>query len=131
MLSRLFSTTKKTGDAAERIAEKYLAAQGLKVMARNYRCRFGEIDLVMQERETLVFVEVRLRRTPKGKNGNGGNDFGGAAASITPTKQARIIAAAQHYLAGMKQLPPCRFDAILMNAANESSVEWMKGAFEA
>ena len=131
MLTRLFSTTKKTGDAAERIAEKYLAAQGLKVMARNYRCRFGEIDLVMQERETLVFVEVRLRRTPKGKNGNGGNDFGGAAASITPTKQARIIAAAQHYLAGMKQLPPCRFDAILMSAANESSIEWMKGAFEA
>ena len=125
MLSRLISTTKKTGDAAERIAEKYLAAQGLKVMARNYRCRFGEIDLVMQERETLVFVEVRLRRVHKG------NDFGGAAASITATKQARIIAAAQHYLAGMKQLPPCRFDAILMNAANESSVEWMKGAFEA
>lgn len=129
MLSRLFSTTKETGDNAERIAEKYLAAQGLKVIARNYRCRFGEIDLVMQERETLVFVEVRLRQTRKG--GSGGNDFGGAAASITPTKQARIIAAAQHYLSGMKQLPPCRFDAILMNAASESSVEWMKGAFEA
>ncbi len=125
MLSRLFGTTKNAGDAAERIAEEYLTSQGLKVMARNYRCRYGEIDLVMQERDTLVFVEVRLRRTHKG------NDFGGAAASITSTKQARIIAAAQHYLSGMKQLPPCRFDAVLMNAANESSVEWMKGAFEA
>ena len=129
MLSRLFATTrastKQTGDAAERIAESYLEAQGLKLLARNYRCRFGEIDLVMQERDTLVFVEVRLRRNHKG------NDFGGPAASITATKQARIIAAAQHYLSGMKHLPPCRFDAILMNAANANSVEWMQGAFEA
>lgn len=132
MLARFFSvgkpTTKETGDNAEHIAETFLQTQGLKLVARNYRCRFGEIDLIMQERETLVFVEVRMRRRPVR---GGSNDFGGPAASITVAKQARIIAAAQHYLAGMKKFPPCRFDAILMTTASQSSVEWMKGAFEA
>ncbi len=118
-------TTKETGDTAERIAELFLIKRGLILIARNYRCRFGEIDLVMQARETLVFVEVRLRRTHKG------NDFGGPAASITPVKQARIVAAAQHYLAGMKQLPPCRFDAVLLNSLNAKDVEWLPNAFEA
>ena len=123
-LAGLF-TTKETGDSAERIAERFLIKRGLTLIARNYRCRFGEIDLVMQERETLVFVEVRLRRARKG------NDFGGPAASITPIKQARIIAAAQHYLSGMKQLPPCRFDAVLMNSLAAGDVEWLPNAFEA
>jgi len=119
------ANTTKTGNDAERAAEDYLRARGVEVVARNYRCRFGEIDLIMQERDTLVFVEVRLRRSSKGI------DFGGAAASITGRKQARIISAAQHYLAGMKQLPPCRFDAILMVSADEAGIEWMRGAFEA
>ena len=123
-LAGLF-TTKETGDNAERIAERFLIKRGLILIARNYRCRFGEIDLVMQECETLVFVEVRLRRTHKG------NDFGGPAASITPAKQARIIAAAQHYLSGLKQLPPCRFDAVLMNSLAAGDVEWLSNAFEA
>ncbi len=123
-LAGLF-TTKETGDNAERIAEHFLINRGLTLVARNYRCRFGEIDLVMQERETLVFVEVRLRRAHKGK------DFGGPAASITPIKQARIIAAAQHYLSGMKHLPPCRFDAVLMNSLAAGDVEWLPNAFEA
>ena len=89
----------QSGEDAERIAENFLIAKGLKLVARNYRCRFGEIDLIMQERETLVFVEVRLRRH---SHGAGDNNFGGAAASITGNKRARIIAAAQHYLAGMR-----------------------------
>ena len=124
LLEKLF-TTKQTGDSAERIAETFLLGRGLTLVARNYRCRFGEIDLVMRERETLVFVEVRLRRSLKG------NDFGGPAASITPIKQARIISAAQHYLSGMKQLPPCRFDAVLLNSLNVKDVEWLANAFEA
>ncbi len=123
-LAGLF-TTKETGDNAERIAEHFLINRGLTLVARNYRCRFGEIDLVMRERETLVFVEVRLRRARKG------NDFGGPAASITPIKQARIIAAAQQYLSGIKQLPPCRFDAVLMNSLAADDVEWLPNAFEA
>ncbi|MEP7154599.1 MAG: YraN family protein [Betaproteobacteria bacterium] len=126
------NNTKKTGDDAERIAESYLVGKGLTVVARNYRCRFGEIDLLMQERETLVFVEVRMRRERQGeREGASGNNFGGAAASITGKKQARIIAAAQHYLAGMKHFPPCRFDAILMSSHDIAGIEWMRGAFEA
>ena len=124
MLSGLF-TTKQTGDNAERIAEAFLNRQGLKLVARNYRCRFGEIDLIMTHQGTLVFVEVRMRRTRQG------NDFGGAAASITPAKQARIVAAAQHYLAGMKQVPLCRFDAVLLNGLSADAVEWLPNAFEA
>ena len=124
LLGKLF-TTKQSGDSAERIAETFLLGRGLALVARNYRCRFGEIDLVMRERDTLVFVEVRLRRSLKG------NDFGGPAASITPIKQARIVSTAQHYLSGMKQLPPCRFDAVLLNSLNVKDIEWLRNAFEA
>ena len=124
MLGKLF-TTKQTGDSAERIAETFLQGRGLTLVTRNYRCRFGEIDLIMQQGDTLVFVEVRLRRTRQG------NDFGGPAASITARKQARLVAAAQHYLAGMKQLPRCRFDAVLLNGLNAKDVEWLSNAFEA
>ena len=124
-LLQLFST-KKTGDDAERIAERFLLRHGLKLGARNYRCRHGEIDLIMQDSETLVFVEVRLRKPLRGKV-----DFGGALASITASKQAKIIATAQHYLADMKHLPPCRFDVVLLNGLDVTNVEWMKSAFEA
>ena len=118
---------KATGDAAERIAEQFLARQGLACIARNYRCRFGEIDLIMREpdrdgqaEKSLVFIEVRLRKNA---------DFGGAAASIGKHKQQRIIAAAQHYLSGLRQFPPCRFDAILLNDLSGSDIEWIRDAF--
>ena len=124
MPGRLFGTRER-GDSAERIAENHLAAHGLSLVARNYRCRFGEIDLIMRDRDTTVFVEVRLRQT------KGNRDYGGAAASISPRKQARIVAAAQHYLAGMKQLPPCRFDAVLLNQLTDAHIEWIKDAFGA
>ena len=124
-LAQLFGT-KKTGDDAERIAERFLNERGLKLVARNYRCRYGEIDLIMQQAETLVFVEVKLRKTKSGKV-----NFGGALASITSSKQMKIIATAQHYLAGMKQLPPCRFDAVLLNGLSLNDVEWLPNAFEA
>ena len=124
-LLRFFSP-KKTGDDAERIAENFLIHRGLALVARNYRCRYGEIDLIMRQAETLVFVEVKLRKTKSGKV-----DFGGALASITSSKQVKLIATAQHYLAGMKQLPPCRFDAVLLNSLNVDDVEWLTNAFEA
>lgn len=124
-LAQLFGT-RKTGDDAERLAETFLVKRGLNVVARNYHCRFGEIDLIMRENETLVFVEVKMRKVTSSKI-----DFGGALASITKSKQAKIIATAQHYLAGMKQLPPCRFDAVLLNGMNIDSVEWLTNAFEA
>ena len=121
-----FFSPKKTGADAERIAESFLIRRGLALVARNYRCRYGEIDLIMRHAETLVFVEVKLRKTKSGKV-----DFGGALASITPSKQVKLIATAQHYLAGMKQLPPCRFDAVLLNSLNVDDVEWLTNAFEA
>ena len=106
------------GARAEEQAARFLAGRGLKILARNYRCRGGEIDLVCRDGATLVFVEVRLRTN---------RDFGGAAASITPAKQRRITLAANHYLAG-KPLPACRFDAVLLDGTR---IDWIRNAFDA
>lgn len=103
------------GARAEALAADYLARQGLAVVARNFRTRFGEIDLIARDGDTLVFVEVRLRTT---------KSFGGAAASITATKRARLVAAARGYLAMLGREPPCRFDAILLDALAPARVRW-------
>ena len=124
-LSQIFSP-RKSGDAAERIAEHFLTQQGLKLLSRNYHCRYGEIDLIMQHADALVFVEVKLRKTASGKV-----DFGGGLASITPSKQAKLIATAQHYLSRLKQLPRCRFDAVVLNGLNLTDIEWLPNAFGA
>ncbi len=118
-LAEIFSK-KATGDDAERLAERHLHQQGLKTIARNYRCRFGEIDLIMQDGETTVFVEVRYRAS---------QNFGGAGASINVAKQRRIIAAAEHYLSDLRHAPPCRFDAILMHKLDAGAIDWIKDAF--
>jgi putative endonuclease len=110
-----------SGLQAEQWAVQHLQQQGLKLVAQNYRSRFGEIDIIMQDKDVLVFVEVRLRR-------NG--DFGGAAASIDARKQQRIILTAQHYLGSLKSTPPCRFDAVLIDKEG-AKFEWLKNAFEA
>ena len=106
------------GARAEEQAARFLAGRGLIILARNYRCRGGELDLVCRDGATLVFVEVRLRTN---------RDFGGAAASITPAKQRRIALAANHYLAG-KPLPACRFDAVLLDGTR---IDWIRNAFDA
>jgi putative endonuclease len=111
---------KITGDAAEAIAANFLARHGVKVMAQNFRCRFGEIDLIARDGDTLVFVEVRMRQS---------SQFGGAGASITVAKQRRIALAAEHYLSQLKHVPACRFDAILLNKLDIDNVEWIKDAF--
>ena len=110
------------GALAEQQAEQYLQSRGLELVSRNYRSRFGEIDLIMRDGTSLVFVEVRMRR-------NAG--FGGAAASINAQKQQRLILTAHQYLAGLSHTPPCRFDAILMDAANGENLQWLKNAFDA
>ncbi|MDO9011169.1 MAG: YraN family protein [Gallionella sp.] len=110
------------GAQAERWAAEYLQQQGLKPVTQNYRSRFGEIDLIMQDGVTLVFVEVRQRSSAS---------FGGAAASIDHHKQQRLIRTAQHYLANLNRLPPCRFDVVLMDDANGRNAEWLKNAFDA
>jgi putative endonuclease len=107
------------GRLAEDLAAEYLAARGLRLIERNYRCRLGEIDLILADGPALVFAEVRLRRT-------GG--FGGAAESITAKKRQRILTAARHYLSG-KPEAPCRFDALLLDALDTERIEWIKDAF--
>ena len=107
------------GQSAEKRAEIFLAAHGLKLIARNWRCRFGEIDLIMQDGETRVFVEVRLRSRA---------DFGGAAASVTPAKQKKLIASARQYLSSLNTLPPCRFDVIALTS--DAAPEWIRNAFD-
>jgi putative endonuclease len=111
-----------TGAQAEQWAVLYLQQHGLKLVAQNYRSRFGEIDLIMQDGTSLVFIEVRLRR-----NAN----FGGAAASIDANKQQRLIRTAHQYLAGLARIPSCRFDALLLGDMKGENVQWLKNAFDA
>ncbi len=110
-----------TGFQAEQWAARYLQQQGLILIKQNYRSRFGEIDLIMRDQTTLVFIEVRLRKNAA---------FGGAAASINTHKQQRIIHTAQLYLTTLKQIPICRFDAVLLNNVQGKNVQWLKSAFE-
>ena len=115
----------RDGAAAEALAARHLEQHGLVVIARNVRCRGGEVDLIADDGRSLVFAEVRLR-----KNGR----FGGAAASITASKQQRVILAAQHWLAGDGRRHAnraCRFDAILLDGLDAARIEWIRGAFDA
>ena len=110
----------EAGRAAEALAATHLERHGLEIIARNYRCRRGEVDLIATDGETLVFVEVRLRTR---------SDYGGAAASIDGAKQRRIAIAAQHYLARRGAPPPCRFDVVLLERLDARRLEWIRGAF--
>ncbi len=110
------------GAQAEQLAAQFLQRHGLALLQQNYRCRCGEIDLVMRDGATLVFVEVRLRSRA---------DFGGAAASIGRTKQGRLVRTAQHYLSTLRSIPPCRFDTVLLHSADGHEIEWVKNAFAA
>ncbi len=108
------------GSDAEQIAASYLQRRHLVLVTQNYRCRFGEIDLIMRDGSTLVFIEVRMRNHEM---------FGGAAASITLSKQAKLLRTARQYLAELNSEPPCRFDALLLSGANGQEIEWIKNAF--
>lgn len=116
-------TTKQLGDAAEDAALHYLQQSGLRLLERNYRTPGrggGEIDLIMRAPDgTTVFVEVRQRKSAS---------HGGAAASIGPLKQRRIIFAARHYLMRLREPPPCRFDVVLLE---QGGIEWLQAAFDA
>lgn len=109
------------GSEAERRAETFLKGQDLVLVKRNYRCRFGEIDLVMRDGVVLVFVEVRMRAR---------SNFGGAGSSITLLKQRKLICTAQHYLASEAYRLPCRFDAVLLSGHDGERIEWIRNAFE-
>ena len=110
------TTQQVKGAAGEQAAAEFLVARGLRVIERNFRIRGGEIDLVCRDRGSVVFVEVRSRSR---------SDFGGAAASITATKQARLILAARHWLARHGE-QPCRFDCVVIDGGR---LEWICDAF--
>jgi putative endonuclease len=116
-------STKQLGDQAEDLALAHLQRAGLRLLERNYRTPGrggGEIDLIMRAPDgTCVFVEVRRRAS---------SSHGGAAASVSWTKQKRIVFAARHYLMRQRSLPPCRFDVVAVQA---DSIEWLPGAFDA
>ena len=109
------------GKHAEARAARYLESAGLHIVERNYRSRYGEIDLIARDGATLVFVEVRARSS---------NAFGGAAASITAAKRQKLTRTALHYLATAGRTPRCRFDAVLL-AGDSGPVEWIRDAFSA
>lgn len=107
------------GRRGEDAAVIFLQQNGLSVIARNYHCRFGEIDIIAQDGDVLVFVEVRMRSS---------NNFGGAAASITAAKRGKLLRTARHYLSGLACMPACRFDAVLIGDGG-APAEWLKDAF--
>jgi putative endonuclease len=106
------------GEAAERCAHQFLVKQGLELVCRNYRCRSGELDLIMLDQQTLVFIEVRFRKNDK---------YGSAVETITAAKQSRIIAAAQYYLATRQTDRPMRFDVVAISG--DGRIDWIKNAF--
>jgi putative endonuclease len=123
-------TSHSQGQLAESACCKYLQQQGMKLLTRNYRGKRGEIDIVMEDNATLVFVEVRYRKN---------NTFGGALESITAEKQSRVIATAEQYLQQETKVKNCRIDVVAMSqkpqnkaltsSNDEYTFEWIKNAF--
>lgn len=115
--------SKEKGTFAEQIALNYLKENGLKLVDQNYRCRLGEIDLIMREEPYLVIVEVRSRSNIS---------FGGGAASITYEKRQKIIKATSHYMIKyrIEDKFPIRFDVICIDGKS-SKITWLKNAFDA
>jgi putative endonuclease len=112
------------GDVFENRALEHLQRAGLKLLARNFATRFGELDLVMRDADSLVFVEVRYRRH---------RDFGGGAASVGAAKRERVARAAQGFLQAHPKWAalPCRFDVVAFDGrADAAQCEWLRAAFE-
>ena len=117
-------STRKIGESAELLAQKYLVRKGLSPITRNYSCRRGEIDLIMQDGNFLVFIEVRYRKN---------TIYGSAAESVTRQKQHRLLATANYYLQNEKsgQDILCRFDVISVLGQYNPQIDWIKNAFQA
>ena len=109
------------GYRAEQLAKRYLKLQGLKHLCSNYHCRFGEIDIIMRDKQVMVFIEVRSRHD---------SELSEIVNSITPSKQRRIIRSATHYLLHHDLLDQvnCRFDVVAVNDSQQQ-LQWLKHAF--
>lgn len=113
------------GRMAEETACRFLLSRGLTLLERNFRHRHLEIDLIMQEKTCIVFVEVRCRSSSR---------FGSALESVDRRKQEKLIAAAQHYLLSHARAAKhsARFDVISVTPdAREADIEWIRDAFGA
>ena len=123
MAERLTAEHLKTGRAAERIARTRLEHRGLKFLCSNYHCRFGELDLIMRDRECVVFVEVRYRKN---------SQFGGGVGSVDQRKQRKIVRTAEYFLLCNPQLRDvaCRFDVIAATGNTlQPDLNWIRNAF--
>ena len=116
------TSQQRSGKHYEDLACRYLRKQGLKLLDRNYHCRRGEIDLIMRDQDSLIFIEVRYRRHAH---------YGSASESVNWHKQQRLIAAAEHYLLlKFKSPPAARFDVIAISGETENiELEWIRNAF--
>jgi putative endonuclease len=117
------SPSQQQGMVAQQQAVVYLQQQGLAVVASNQNFKVGELDLIMQDGNALVFVEVRARSSAA---------FGGALASVNASKQTKLRKAAQKYLQvtyGSRQWPACRFDVVCVQGKDKSDIQWIKAAF--
>ncbi len=110
------------GKLTESLACKHLQSQGLVLKECNYRCKLGEIDLIMQDGNTLVFVEVRYRKS---------HHYGSAAESVNARKQGKLLLCAKHYLSAKKNHhQACRFDVISLNGPLQAiTIDWIPDAF--
>jgi putative endonuclease len=119
------SPTQKVGGIAEEKASAHLIKANCKIVEKNFTCTFGEIDLIMRDKDYLVFVEVRYR---------GKEDFGSGAETVSITKQRKIIRSAQRYLQQKKisEFIPCRFDvvSITLDKEKQFKIDWIKDAFQ-
>jgi len=110
------------GAVAEDLVLGYLQGQGLTLVTRNFRCRVGELDLIMRDGEYLVFVEVRSRRSIR---------YGAPAESVTRTKQQKLLRAAAFYLQRQNLDLPCRFDVVaVLQSGGDPQIEWIRDAFQ-
>tara|TARA_R110002074_G_scaffold170005_4_gene332083 strand:+ start:111263 stop:111622 length:360 start_codon:yes stop_codon:yes gene_type:complete len=110
------------GKQGEELALSFLQQRGLILLQKNYRSRFGEIDLVMEDKEHIVFVEVRLRSS---------EIFGGASGSVNHRKQSKLIKCAQHYIATQPTRLGFRFDVIAISpSARQHEIQWITNAFD-
>lgn len=117
----LFKQTATKGRAAESLACQYLRQQGLDLIEQNFHSRHGEVDLIMQHHDSLVFVEVRYRKN---------HDFGGALASITPQKQQKIRKTALSYMQSRGREFIARFDVVALHGPDDNlQIEWIQNAF--
>ncbi len=119
-LSKKLTSRKKRGNKAEQQACEHLQSNGLTLLEKNFSTKAGEVDLIMRDDETLVFVEVRYRKNA---------DFGGAAASVTAKKQQRIIKAALAYQQKHMPQSSMRFDVVAIEGDNED-IDWITSAFD-